>query len=75
MEPLEKGRLIFRSCKIIGCPSMGMEIEKLMVFHMVKAFHTFYVGSQIFITAPKNTAFGFCVVPAETSSHPCTIFR
>jgi len=42
VEPLEKGRLIFSSCKIIGCPPMGLEIEKLMVFHMVKAFHTFF---------------------------------
>jgi len=58
---------------------MGVEIEKLMAFHMVKAFHTFFLGeggrgSQIFIIASKNPAFGFCVVPAETSSHPYAIF-
>jgi len=76
VEPLEKGRLIFRSCNNIGCPSMGVEIEKLMVFHMVKAFHTLFWrgGSQIFITASKNPAFGFCVGPGETSPHPYAIF-
>jgi hypothetical protein len=36
VEPLEKGRLIFRSYEIIGCPSMGVEIEKLVFFLEVK---------------------------------------
>jgi hypothetical protein len=78
VEPLQKGRLVFRSCKIIGCPFTGMGIEKLMVFLMVKAFHMFFLGgggSHIFFTASKNPAFGFCVVPAETSPHTYTIFR
>jgi hypothetical protein len=51
---------------------MGVEIEKLMVFHLVKAFHIFFFFflSHIFINASKNPAFDFCVLPAETQSTP-----
>jgi hypothetical protein len=54
VDSLEKGRLIFRPYKIIGCHSMGVEIEKLMVFQLVKAFHTFFWKSHFYYCAQKS---------------------